>query len=106
MAQNTPKDWHNAMIVARLRMAGTSLRQLSTDNDLYPTALSIALQRPWLKAEGIIAGAIGVEAKEIWPARYAHRDAKRQRRKGALKAPAASIGQCSHDCNINVKEVA
>lgn len=102
MKTTNKKDWHQAIIVARLRMSGTSLRQLSKDNNLYPTALSVALVRPWLKAEGIIAAAIGVAPSQIWPTRYDHRETKRQRRKSQLVDTAASINQCSHDCNINM----
>jgi Ner family transcriptional regulator len=102
MKTTNKTDWHQAIIVARLRMSGTSLRQLSKDNDLYPTALSVALLRPWLKAERIIAAAIGVAPSQIWPSRYAHRESKQQRRIKQFVDTAASIGQCSHDCNINI----
>ena len=106
---NKQTDWHQAMIVARLRMNGSSLRKLAADNKLYPTALSVALIRPWLKAEGIIANAIGVKPSEIWPSRYAHRAEKRinveqnKLRRIPLNAQSAtsdSIKECSHDCNI------
>lgn len=112
---NKQEDWHQAIIVARLRMNGSSLRKLSTDNKLYPTALSVALVRPWLKAEGIIAKAIGVKPAEIWPSRYAHREQKRinveenKRRRIPLNTQSAtsdSIKECSHDCNIyDAKEI-
>lgn len=95
-------DWHPALIVAELRIHGTSLRKLAKANNLYPTALSVALQRPWLKAEGIIAAAIGVAPKQIWPTRYAKRDAKRARCQKPLNDTGASINECSHDCNVNV----
>ncbi len=77
MEEDEPKDWHQAMIVAHLHIAGTSLRQLSKDHALSPTALSVALQRPWTKAERIIASAIGVAPEKIWPSRYAKRETKR-----------------------------
>jgi Ner family transcriptional regulator len=103
------KDWHHAIIVARLHMRGTTLRQLSKENGLNPTALSVTKERPWLKAEAIIAKAIGVKPSEIWPSRYAHREQKRlnveqnKRRRIPLNKQSAtgdSIKECSHDCNI------
>jgi len=100
MKSKQKADWHSAMIVARLRMNETSLRQLARDNGYYPTALSIALQRSWPKAEGIIAAAIGVKPQEIWPTRYAKRAAKKAKRTGALNA-LDSIKNCSHDCNVH-----
>lgn len=102
--QSKNTDWHPAIIVAQLRIHGASLRQLARDNQLYPTALSVAIQRPWLKAEGIIAAAIGVTPNQIWPTRYAKREIKRQRQISSLVDAADSIKQCSHACNINVTE--
>jgi len=104
MKLNDKKDWHPAIIIAQLRISGTSLRQLAKDNDLFPTALSVAIQRPWLKAENIIAKAIGVAPAQIWPSRYAKRAGKQQKKclAQAKKIPANSIKECSHDCNINV----
>lgn len=53
---NSKKDWHPADIIAALKKKGTTL--------------SNALFRPWTKGELIIANALGVEAKRIWPSRY------------------------------------
>ena len=114
MKTTNKTDWHQAIIVARLRMSGTSLRQLAKDHQLYPTALSVALQRPWLKAEGIIATAIGVTPATIWPTRYEKRATKLATRKNSnpnakisqlpgknSRLDVDSIKQCSHDCNVN-----
>lgn len=70
------EDWHRADIVAAVRKAGWSLRKLSIGADLSPSALNNALDRPWPKAEKIIAAAIGVEPEIIWPSRYAKRHFK------------------------------
>lgn len=75
----TPKksatdDWHRADIVAALHKNGWSLRKLSEQSGLKAGTLKSALDRPYLKAEEIIAKAIGVDAKEIWPERYAKRN--------------------------------
>lgn len=75
-------DWHNAKIIAELRMqAQKSLRQLSEENELSPNTLAQALQRPYPKAERIIAAAIGVSPQTIWPSRY-NTDGSTSRRKG------------------------
>jgi len=70
-------DWHRADIVAALRKAGWSLRQLATHHGYaQPTTLSTALNRPWPKGEKLIADAIGQKPETIWPTRYAERNAK------------------------------
>lgn len=67
-----PLDWHRADIVASLRKAGWSLRQLSTHHGYSsPTTLKHALDRPWPKGERLVAEAIGIHPAEIWPSRYA-----------------------------------
>ena len=51
-------DWHRADIVAALHKANLSLRALSQAHGLSAGALNNALDRPWPKAEKIIADAI------------------------------------------------
>ncbi len=63
-------DWHNADIVAALHKSGWSLRKLSQHLGYKPTTLRAALQRRWPKGERLIADAIGVSPKKIWPSRY------------------------------------
>lgn len=72
----TPENWHRADIVAALKKKGWSLRALSVEAGLGPDTLRVALQSPYLKAEKIIAAAIGVKPEEIWPERYAQRNLK------------------------------
>lgn len=67
------KGWHRADIKAALEKKGWSLRRLSLANGYANKSLSLALHRPWPKAERIVADAIGVPAQRIWPHRY-HRD--------------------------------
>jgi Ner family transcriptional regulator len=76
------EDLHPALIVARLRMAGWSLRKLSEYWGLQPKTLSDALRRPWPRGEAIIAEALGCKPQEIWPSRYAARLAKRKKSTG------------------------
>lgn len=67
-------NWHRADIVAALHKKGWSLRELSRQHGLSDGTLKSALDAPYLKAEGIIAAAIGIEAEVIWPERYAKRN--------------------------------
>lgn len=64
-------DWHPAEVVAGLRMKGFSLRQLALLNGYgNPNSLTPALRRPYPLAEALIAEALGMSAKDIWPSRY------------------------------------
>lgn len=74
--KSAPDDWHRADIVAALRKQGWSLRALSRENGLSEGTLKSALDRPYLKAENIIAKAIGKLPEDIWPQRYAKRHFK------------------------------
>lgn len=69
-------DWHRADIVAALHKEGWSLRELSRQSALSAGTLKAALDRPWPKAERIIATAIGVAPESIWPSRYKRRHFK------------------------------
>ena len=62
----------SADIIAALKKKGTSVSALSRENGLASSTLGNALRFPWPKGEQIIAGAIGVDASEIWPSRYNH----------------------------------
>lgn len=65
-----PLDWHPADIKASLEKAGWSLRRLSMHHGLHPTVLRNAIAKPYPRAELIIATAIGVHPRQIWPSRY------------------------------------
>jgi Ner family transcriptional regulator len=66
-------DWHSAAIIARLRVAGWSLRGLAVHHGYVSGQLGAAMSRPWPKGERLIAAAIGVAPETIWPSRYAKR---------------------------------
>lgn len=63
-------DWHRAYIIAALHSKGLSLAGLSREHGLAPRTLSNAFERHYPKAERIIANAIGMEPRQIWPSRY------------------------------------
>lgn len=61
-------DWHPADVVAALHKRGWSLRRLAAAHG-YAT-IHPALRVRWQQAERIIADAIGVHPRAIWPSRY------------------------------------
>lgn len=64
-------DWHAADVVAALRKKGWSLQQLALFHGYASrTSLAKALATPYPKAEQIIAEALGIQPREIWPTRY------------------------------------
>lgn len=67
---NSYSDWHSADIIAALKKRGLTLSGLSRESGLSSSTLSNALVRPWTKGEQIIATALGLSPKEIWPSRY------------------------------------
>lgn len=64
------EDWHQADIIAALKKRGTNLSALSEKSGYSRNNLRNALYRSYPKAEQIIANAIGVQPKDIWPTRY------------------------------------
>jgi Ner family transcriptional regulator len=81
--------WDRPAIIAALSRKGWSLRGLSLANGYSAKSLGLALRQPWLRAEQIIAAAVGVEPETIWPDRYKSREAFAQRRaRKVLKEPA------------------
>jgi Ner family transcriptional regulator len=66
-----PRDWHWADIKAALEKAGYSLSSLSKANGFKTRrAVGMAKDHPYPRMERIIAKAIGVPPKLIWPSRY------------------------------------
>ncbi|MBG6244762.1 DNA-binding protein [Candidatus Symbiopectobacterium sp. 'North America'] len=63
-------NMHRADIVAALRKKNLSLSGLGREHNLSPYTLKNALDKPYPKAEKIIADAIGLTPQEIWPGRY------------------------------------
>ncbi len=65
------QDWHKADIKAALHRQGITLRSIAAAHHYtnYNT-ISRALKLPYPKAERLIAEAIGVMPKDIWPSRY------------------------------------
>ncbi|ELU7312447.1 transcriptional regulator [Salmonella enterica] len=64
------QDWHRADIKSALEKRGITLRDLSRQAGLSPDSLRNVFTRSWPIAERIIADALGITPKEIWPSRY------------------------------------
>lgn len=67
-------DWHREDIKAAVRKAGWTFRKLSLANGLSTGTVKQALDRPYPKMEGIIAAVLQMDARDIWPSRYAKRN--------------------------------
>lgn len=61
-------DWHPADVKAALEKKGISLRQLAIDHGYKH--FQRVLKGEWWAAEQIVAKALGLPAREIWPSRY------------------------------------
>lgn len=75
----TGTDWHPFEIVAAVRAKGTSLQRLAREAGYHPNVLHVVSRTPWPKGERIVATALGLEPKDIWPSRYG---ANAQKRRG------------------------
>jgi len=62
------QDWHPADVKAALEKRGLSLRELARAHGY--SHFQRVLTSPWLAAELIVAQALGMDAKQIWPSRY------------------------------------
>jgi Ner family transcriptional regulator len=74
-------DWHPADVLAALKKRGHSLAGLSVANGYHPTAAGKALKQQWPAMEQLLATAIGVAPREIWPSRYNSQGYPRRRAK-------------------------
>ncbi len=81
-------DMDPADIVAAVRKAGTSLRQLSVDNGYNPHALKDVLRRHWPKGEAIVAAVIGSTPAEVWPSRYQNKTGRQRYEVSVRRVPA------------------
>ncbi len=70
MEDNIRKDWHSADIISALHKKGMSMAALSRAAGLSSSTLANVLYRPWPKGEWIIAHALGLHPRQIWPSRY------------------------------------
>lgn len=67
------QDWHVEDIKCELRKRRITLKSLSINAGLAPSTLNNALRVSYPKAERIIAEALGLEPRDIWPSRYQYK---------------------------------
>lgn len=102
-AQKKPvTDWHRADIKAELEKRGYSLSRLARTNGYARRSASQALFMPWPKMERLIADAIGVEPKDIWPSRY-HEDGTPKQRSIKQLQHSIKDTSASEGGNVDVK---
>ena len=65
-------------ILAEIRRRYGSLRKFARLQDMDPSHFSVALERPYPKAEKIISDCLGIPLPQLWPDRY-HADGRRRR---------------------------
>lgn len=75
--ERVTEDWHRAEILARLKIKGTSLAEVSRNAGLNSRTLSNVFYRHYPKGEKIIADELGLTPKDIWPSRIATRHLKK-----------------------------
>lgn len=63
-------DWSPLKVRAELVARNISLRSISRGAKLNDAAASVALRRPFPRAEAAIAKVLGLEPFQIWPSRY------------------------------------
>lgn len=97
MSEPHTQHWDRHSILAEIKRRFGSLDAFAKTTPLPMGHFSVALQRPYLKAEKLIAKALQVPCDQLWPDRY---DAKGHRkpfssRPGAPKAsPKAAADRC------------
>lgn len=64
------RDMPRALVVAHLKMNGWSVSKLSEHYGYHRGTLSNVFNSHWPKGERLIANALNMEPKEIWPSRY------------------------------------
>ncbi len=64
------KGLHREDIKAAIRKRGTTPAQLSVRHNYDPSAVRVALYKPWPAVERLIADFLGLTPQRIWPDRY------------------------------------
>lgn len=68
--EDLPADWHPEDIKSKLHKLGLSLSELGRRHGYAAGSLKSVLRSPCRPYQQIVADALGVSPKEIWPSRY------------------------------------
>jgi Ner family transcriptional regulator len=71
-SQGHKGDWPAERIKSAIVSKKLTMRKIAIEAGLDPSAVSVAIRRPWAAAQIAIAKAIGVSPATIWPSRYPH----------------------------------
>ncbi|WP_334128245.1 helix-turn-helix domain-containing protein [Sneathiella sp.] len=72
MTSTKTRKWNRHLILAEIKSRFGTLNEFADTTPLKPSHFSVALARPYPKAEALIAHGLGIDAKELWPDRYRH----------------------------------
>ncbi len=64
------QTWDRHSILAEIKRRYGSLNAFAATTPLAAAHFSVALGAPYLKAERMIARALGIPARQLWPDRY------------------------------------
>lgn len=98
---NMPKkpassDWHRADVIAAFKKRGTSITRVARELGMNDSYLMQALNKPYPKAERLLAQYLGLAPQTIWPSRY-HQD-------GSPKSGRGERGLGRHPSNLTHKQ--
>lgn len=98
---NMPKkpasmDWHRADVIAAFKRKGTSITRESRRLGMNESYLMAALNKPYPKAERLIAEILGIQPQSIWPTRY--------NEDGSPKSGRGERGIGRHPSNLTQKQ--
>lgn len=64
------QDWHRADVIAAFKKRGTSITRVARELGMNDSYLMQALNKPYPKAERLLAQYLGLTPQTIWPTRY------------------------------------
>lgn len=85
-------DWHRADVIAAFKRRGTSITRVARELGMNDSYLMQALNKPYPKAERLLAAYLNLTPQEIWPSRY-HAD-------GTTKSGRGERGLGRHPSNL------
>ncbi|SDK54179.1 transcriptional regulator, Nlp family [Methylophilus rhizosphaerae] len=85
-------DWHRADVIAAFKKRDTSITRVAREKGMNNSYLLGALNKPYPKAERMLAEFLGVTPQTIWPSRY-HAD-------GSPKSGRGERGLGRHPSNL------
>lgn len=68
--RNQYGDIESGYVQAALKHRGFTVAKLAKEHGLAPSTLNAVWARKYPRAERIIADALGLEPRDIWPSRY------------------------------------